>query len=268
MASESIGSLYSTKIPSYSNTADIQAALRLYHYGSEEYDTANTDAAELVNPSIAHTLNDLQEQIDGLDPAGSVSKGIIDAKGDLIVGLSNDTPSKLSIGSNNFVLTADNTQTLGVKWSAPEVTLANSATLTNKTLTSPVIAQILETSTFSATAATGTINYDLLNNGPVTYYTSNSTGNWILNIRGNNTTTLNSVMSNGQTLTLAFLVTNGSTAYYQTTLQIDGNTITPKWQFNNPPSSGYANSIDAYVITIFKTGSSAFTVFESLTQFA
>jgi hypothetical protein len=134
MASESIGSLYSTKIPALANTADIQAAFRLYHYGSEDYDTANTDLAELVNPSIAHTLNDLQEQIDGLDPAGSVSKGIIAAKGDLIVGTASESVDNLTLGSNNFVLTADSSQTLGVKWAAPSVGPSNSVTLTNKTI--------------------------------------------------------------------------------------------------------------------------------------
>ena len=278
MASESIGSLYPTEIPAYTNTADIQAALRLYHYGSEEYDTSNTSANNLVNPSIAYTLNSLQDQITNLDPSGSVSKSIINAKGDLIVGQSNDTPNVLSVGSNNFVLTADNAATYGVKWSAPEVTLVNSATLTNKTLTSPVItapsisgtstiAQILESATFSATAATGTINYDVLTNGAVTYYTSNASGNWTLNIRGNSGTSLNSVMSIWQSLTLVFLVTNGSTAYYQTILEIDGNTIIPKWQFGSVPTSGNTNAIDAYSITVFKTGNAAFTVLETLTAF-
>lgn len=118
MASESIGFLYPTEIPGYADSADIQAAFKLYHYGSLAYDPENEDPAELINPSIAYTLNDLQDQITNLDPSGSVSKAIIDAKGDLIVGLSADTPSKLSVGSNNFVLMADNSQTLGIKWSA------------------------------------------------------------------------------------------------------------------------------------------------------
>lgn len=139
MAAESIGAIYSTKIPGYADNADIQAAFKLYHYGSLEYDTTETDVAELVSPSIAHTLNNLQSQITGLDPAGSVSKGTIDAKGDLLVGLSNDNVDNLTVGSNNFILTADSTQTLGVKWAAPVVTLDNSVTLTNKTLTSPTI---------------------------------------------------------------------------------------------------------------------------------
>lgn len=64
MASENIGNVYPTKIPGYDDAADIQAALRLYHYGSETYDVNNTDLAQLVNPSLAYTLNDLQDQID------------------------------------------------------------------------------------------------------------------------------------------------------------------------------------------------------------
>jgi hypothetical protein len=118
MAAESIGVIYSTKIPGYADNADIQAAFKLYHYGSTDYNTANSDTANLVSPSIAHTLNNLQTQITGLDPAGSVSKSTIDAKGDLLVGLSNDTVDNLTVGSNNHVLMADSTQTLGIKWSA------------------------------------------------------------------------------------------------------------------------------------------------------
>jgi hypothetical protein len=64
MASENIGNVYPTKIPGYDDAADIQAALRLYHYGSETYDVNNTDLEQLVNPSLAYTLNDLQDQID------------------------------------------------------------------------------------------------------------------------------------------------------------------------------------------------------------
>jgi hypothetical protein len=134
MASESIGALYSTKIPGYADNADIQAAFKLYHYGSLEYDKTNVNTASLVSPSIAYTLNDLQVQIDDLDPAGSVSKTVIDAKGDLIIGSANDTVDNLTVGSNGYVLTADSAQTLGIKWALPAVTLTNSVTLTNKTI--------------------------------------------------------------------------------------------------------------------------------------
>ena len=82
MAAESIGAIYSTKIPGYADNADIQAAFKLYHYGSAEYNSANANTANLVNPSVAYTLNDIQSQITALDPSGGVSKSIIDAKGD------------------------------------------------------------------------------------------------------------------------------------------------------------------------------------------
>jgi hypothetical protein len=156
MASESIGFLYPTEIPGYADSADIQAAFRLYHYGSLAYDPENEEPGDLVNPSIAYTLNDLQTQITNLDPSGSVSKSIVDAKGDLIVGLSSDNPSKLSVGSNNFVLTADNSQTLGIKWSA----------LPTASTTGAGVVQLNDTYTSTSTTQAPTANalksvYDL-----------------------------------------------------------------------------------------------------------
>ena len=51
--------LFNAKVPGLSDAADIQAALRLYHYGSYTYDGANTNPANLVNPSIAKHLQNL-----------------------------------------------------------------------------------------------------------------------------------------------------------------------------------------------------------------
>jgi hypothetical protein len=64
MAVENIGSLVPTKIPALIDDANIQDALKAYHYGSYDFDTAETDPEELLNPSIAYTINDLQDQID------------------------------------------------------------------------------------------------------------------------------------------------------------------------------------------------------------
>ena len=61
--------LFNTKIPALSEAADIQAALRLYHYG-EDYDGSNTDVAELKTPSLAQHLQDLTEAIDTVDAKG------------------------------------------------------------------------------------------------------------------------------------------------------------------------------------------------------
>jgi hypothetical protein len=123
-----------------------------------------------------------------------------------------------------------------------------------------------ETSTISATAATGTINYDVTTQS-VLYYTSNASANWTVNIRGNATTSLNTLMSTNDSLTVVFLVTNGATAYYNNALTIDGNSVTPKYQGGTAYTAGNASSIDAYSYTIVKTGSATFTVFEAQTQF-
>ena len=64
MAVENIGILVPTKIPGLTDDANIQDALKAYHYGSYEFDTAETNPAELLNPSMAYTINNLQEQID------------------------------------------------------------------------------------------------------------------------------------------------------------------------------------------------------------
>lgn len=124
-----------------------------------------------------------------------------------------------------------------------------------------------EVATISATAATGTINYDVTTQS-VLYYTSNASANWTVNFRGSSGTSLNTLMSTGESITVAFLVTQGSTAYYNSAVQVDGSSVTPKYQGGTAWSAGNASSIDAYVYTIVKTGSAAFTIFASQTRFA
>lgn len=145
---------------------------------------------------------------------------------------------------------------------ATTVDVSTAQTLSKKTLTAPK-----EITTVSATAATGTVNFDALTQG-VLYYTSNASANWTLNVRGSSGATLNSIMSNGDSITIAFLVTQGSTAYYASAFQIDGSAVTPKYQGGTAFSAGNASSIDAYVYTIVKTASATFTVFASQTKFA
>jgi hypothetical protein len=129
------------------------------------------------------------------------------------------------------------------------------------------IADVLETATISATAATGTINYDVTTQA-VLYYTSNASANWTVNFRGSSGTSLNTLMATGESATVAFFVTQGATAYYNNVVQVDGSTVTPKFQGGTAWASGNASSIDAYTYTIVKTGNAAFTVFAAQTRFA
>jgi hypothetical protein len=223
VAVEDIGNLWNTKQPGYDDTADIQAALKAFLYGSYTYDPTNTDPTQLPNPSLAKHLQGLSDRltdqeelgigsdyltlaqiaalsspedgyiamasdsnggaveslyasafytneapttdiVDGVlwvdkdsaaldtyvydstllpgDPWVRINdlKNIIAAKGDLLVGTAAEGLDNLTVGANGTVLTADNTQPLGIKWEAPSVysqptlgttAIASGATVTN-----------------------------------------------------------------------------------------------------------------------------------------
>jgi hypothetical protein len=147
---------------------------------------------------------------------------------------------------------------------ASAVSLTGTQTLTNKTLTSPIInAGTINTAvlkspeercTISATAATGTVAFDITNQG-VLYYTTNATANFTLNF-----TNVNSNLAVGDSLSCVFLNTNGATPYYPTAFQIDSSAVTPKWSGGTAPTAGNASSIDSYSFIIIKTANATFTV--------
>ena len=141
-------------------------------------------------------------------------------------------------------------------------TAVNGGLLSNVILKSPE-----ERWNVSATAATGTVNFDTITSG-AWLYTTNASANWTLNVRGDGSNSLDSLLTTGDSITVAFAVTQGATPYYQSAFQIDGSSVTPEWQGGSAPSAGNASSIDVYVFTIIKTASATFTVLGSQTQFA
>lgn len=144
---------------------------------------------------------------------------------------------------------------------------SDSQTLTNKTLSSPVLLAPEERCNVVAASATGTINLDFLTAG-VWFYTSNAGANHTLNIRGNASSTLSSLLAVGDSITVVWMNTNGATPYYPSVIQVDGSNVTPKWQGGTAPSSGNASSIDAYTFTVIKTAATpTYTVLGSQTQF-
>lgn len=160
----------------------------------------------------------------------------------------------------------DNGTSVGVGTSSPTSNIRMSIS-GNGSLLALNIPNITETATISATAATGTINYDLTTQS-VLYYTTNASANWTVNFRASSTLSLNNAMTTGQAITAVFMVTQGATAWYNSAVQVDGSAVTPKWQGGSAPTSGNASGIDVYAYTIIKTGSAAFTVLASQTAFA
>jgi len=173
----------------------------------------------------------------------------------LAVG-SGGTGATTLAGANLPVTNVANTFTGTQTFSGTSTTLA--AILTNAA----------ETTTVSATAATGTIAY-YTSSQSVLYYTSNASANWTIDIRHSVGTTLNTAMAVGQTITVTHLVTNGTTAFYNNVVQVDGTTsgVTTKWQ-GGAPTTGDASAVDCYTYAIIKTGAATFTVFAAVAKFS
>jgi hypothetical protein len=141
--SEAIGALYGTQVPSLSETADIQEALRLYHYGAAsgvgvgQYDPTNTNTANLKPNSIAYTLNSLQAQITSVSGSLGIQATTFTTKGDLISASAASTVARIGVGANGTILTANSATATGLEWALPIVTATSETIFTNKTLTAP-----------------------------------------------------------------------------------------------------------------------------------
>ena len=179
-----------------------------------------------------------------------------------------------NVSATNLVATSN---VIDIQGSAPNITATN-GTNTDLTLTpngyglvtfagGGKIQQLAEKVNTSATAATGTINFDVID-GAVQNFTSNASANWTLNIRGNSSVTLDTLMDTGESMTIAHIVPQGATAYYANVVQIDGSTVTPIWQGGSAPTEGNTDSSDVYTFTTIKTAANTYTVLGAQTQFA
>lgn len=196
-------------------------------------------AVNLVGPNTASTTSFTLPAADGTSGQAIVTNG----------------SGTLSFGNVGASTSAANTFTATQTFNGSSSTFAT------------VLLNAAETTTVSATAATGTINY-YINSQSVLYYTTNASANWTLNVAFSAGTSLNTAMATGQSVTIAFLVTQGSTAYYASAMTIDGTSVTPKWQGGTAPTAGNASSIDVYTYTITKTASATYTVLASQVKFA
>ena len=243
--------------------------------------TATTTPAITISTSITGVLKGngtaISAATSGTDYSAGTSAlatGIVKSTtttGALSIAVSGTDFCAATSGSSVLKGSSGNTTaaTAGTDYVAPGTATTFTAAQTfngSSSVLAAVFANAAETTTIAATAATGTINYDVTTQS-VIYYTSNASANWTVNFRASSGTSLNTAMATGQSVTVVFLVTQGTTAYYNNAVTIDGNSVTPKYQGGTAWSAGNASGIDAYSYTIVKTGSAAFTVFASQTQF-
>lgn len=195
--------------------------------------------------------------------------------------------------SGNFIADANTNELVIFSQTASavnEVTLANAATGNNPNFTASGgdtnvgitftpkgtgaitfnglgrIDELKEKVNIYTTATTGTMDFNFLD-GAVEYHTGTATGQFTLNLRGSSATTLNSLMSVGESMTGAYLNTNST--FYVSTIVIDGSStnVTLEYQGGSAPTSGNAG-IDVYSFTVIKTSTTpAYTILAAQTQF-
>ena len=191
--------------------------------------------------------------------------------GNATLTLGSTTTSVVNLTLSNVTIlsgTSNVTGTGNVTYGNTTVALGNtSASIGNLTLNNATIENIQEPANITATAANATINIDILSN-VVVYCTANATGNFTVNFRGNAGTTFNNAVPANVSVSASLVTAQGATAYYNSLVQVDGSTVTPKWQGGTAPTSGNANATDTYVYVVMKTAANAYTILASQTKFA
>ena len=241
--------------------------------GSQTLKFANTghaaNAITLKQGAKTIVYTDGSTMFDVMADLGDVAMTSVTSSGNVagtnIIGSAN-------VSGTNLIAT---TNTVDIQGSAPNV-IATNGTNTDLLL-SPKgyglvtfngggkVQQLNEKVNTSATAATGTINFDAID-GAIQNFTTNASANWTFNLRGNSSVTLNNYLDTGESITVAHIVPQGSTAYYANVVQVDGSTVTPKW-VGGAPTEGTASATDTYTYTAIKTAANTYTVLAQLTSF-
>jgi hypothetical protein len=154
----------------------------------------------------------------------------------------------------------------GDKWTMNKpLDVTGAVTATGVTVNGPLKINEVHENVQTTTGAGGYTEFAIMNYA-ILFNTANQTSNATVNFVGDGSNTLDSIMAVGESITVANMRTQGSTAYYISVVQIDGSAVTPKW-VGGAPSGGTANAIDSYTFTIIKTASATFTVLANLTAY-
>jgi hypothetical protein len=144
-------------------------------------------------------------------------------------------------------------------WSATQTFNGSSSTF------GVVLLDAAETVNVVASAPSSTTNF-YVQSGSVQYYTTSAANNWTLNIAFSSGTSMNTALATGQSVTFTLVTTQGSTAYYNSAVTIDGTSVTPKW-IGGAPTAGNASGLDVYRYAVIKTASATYTVLASVIQY-
>lgn len=194
--------------------------------------TANNVAGANVSGAVAYAT--VANSVAGSNVSGQVANALIAS-----TVYTNAQPNITSVGTLTSVSVSGNISTTGTT----------------------SIQQAKEKVTVSATPAASTVNFDILTQA-ILLNTANATANFVLNIRGNSSVTLDTVMNSNESVTLTFVNPNGANAYYATSISVDGSTRTVNWvQPAGIPTGGTVGGKDVYNLNLIKTASNTYTIF-------
>ena len=117
-------------------------------------------------------------------------------------------------------------------------------------------------------AVSGTHNHDILTYGMVWNGSTNAGGSFVINLRGDASTTFDSLLGIGKVTTMTIYSANNNASNYMTAFQIDGSAQTIKYSGGSAPSAATGSGVDLYSLTILKTAANTYSVFGNFTNFA
>ena len=215
--------------------------------------------------STSTTFVDLATNVTGTLPTTSGGTGTTSTTfvnlatnvvGTLPVG-NGGTGTTISTGTGNVVLSSSPTL------NSPTINLP---TINYAQLNNPTLVSAFELANVVNEAPPATVNIDMLDRkGSIVFFTSNTTANIAVNLRGNSTTSLDAWLgttaSNANVATCVLLVTHGTTQFYVNSVSIDGRVMHNSsikgnlfWQGNTLTTGGTTASMDAYGFTVIKNG--------------
>jgi len=211
----------------------------------------------------------------GINSSAFTGSGSFNQAGNVYLASASTDLAIGTYGSNpiHFVVNSGTTDAMSI--SATGLINVNSSTagtalltITSSTTTPALkVPNIVEPANIVAAAPSSTTNF-YLNNGAVQYYTTNAANNWTVNFAFSSGTTMNTALAVGDSVSCTMLTAQGSTAYYNSAVTVDGVSVTPKWQGGSAPTSGNATGVDSYTYVILKTAASTYLVLASQTKFS
>jgi hypothetical protein len=221
---------------------------------------ANSVSGSNVSGSVSQAnYANIANSVSGSNVSGSVSQA----------NYANIANSVAGANVSGNVANANYANYAGTVVNSTQSNITSLGTLTDLTVGGNVILQrAFEKVTTNATGSTGTVNFDVITQS-IILKTANATANFTLNVRGNSTVTLDTLLPTNDSLTVAYVNPVGTTAYYANIIQIDGTTITPSYVNGVTPAdtTRLSNAKQSYTYTIIKTAANTYTVLGSYTEY-